>query len=297
MNTQNTFLRQYYSIQNRILLVSHLKEDDYWDTRHFYLSQEYQPNVHYNHRSMLDCEVVIEYDFDNPDRNKELAKEVTKRLTKMGLSWAKFTSGNKSTHVHLFININNIRNIPLLKKSLIRHVCRDLPIPDLQLTVTNHLIRAEYGVHEKTGKYKVLLSKSSDYPKVNAVPLEVWNEYEHRMSINVSSQLTRDLKGFDELPGIKLLLQTEEFKKARDGRTRSLFLLIHALRDKYSEVELINYLQMWYRYTDGKKMTPQQIEKQVKYYLKKRYSDNFYKTYLEDLLTEIGREDLIPKTL
>ena len=71
MNTQNTFLREYYKIQDKILLVSHLKEDDYWDTRAMYLSKEYQPSLHYNHRSMLDSEIVIEYDFDNPERNKE----------------------------------------------------------------------------------------------------------------------------------------------------------------------------------------------------------------------------------
>jgi hypothetical protein len=295
MNTQATFLRSYYKYQDKILLVSHLKEDDYWDNRAIYLSKEYQPNVHYNHRSMLDSEVVIEYDLDNPVRNKELADQVCKRLSKLGISFAKFTSGNRSTHVHLFLSITNAQNLALLKKTFIRYVCRDMPIPDLQLTITNHLIRAEYGVHEKTGKKKVLLSKSSDYPRLNTVPSEVWDEYIRRMSINVSSRLTKDLKGFDELPGIRLLLQTEEFKKAKEGRSRALFLLIHALRDKYSEDELIAYLCTWYKYTNGKKLDPLKIAKQVKYYLKKRYSDNFYKGYLEDLLTEIGRSDLISK--
>jgi len=214
-------------------------------------------------------------------------------LNKMGFEYAKFFSGNKSTHVHFLINALNVANLPLLKKTLIRHICKNLPIPDLQLCITNHLIRAEYGVHEKTGKKKMLLSKSANYPKLNTIPQEVWDKYTDNMCRITQSNMTKDLKGFDELPGIKLLLQTEEFKNARDGRTRALFLLIHALRDKYSETELISYLQTWYRYTGGQKLSPQQIEKQVQYYLKKRYSDNFYKTYLEDLLTEIGRQDLI----
>ncbi len=292
MNSLTTYLQKFYRFQDKIMLVYHPTKEENWTDRVFYLGEGYNASKQYNHRNILDKEVVIEYDFDSREENKKYADEVYNRLVKDNLQCSKWFSGNKSYHVHCFINTNNCTNLGLLKKVFIRHYCKDLPIPDLQLSGV-HLIRAEFGVHESTGKKKILLVQTKNYPVLNEVPVQVWNKYISEQTRVINTKTTNDLKNFDTLPGIKLLLTTEEFKKARDGRSRSLLLLIYALKGKYTKEELVKYLQDWYRYTSGTKMTPLKIQQMVYYYWEKNYSHKFYVTYLHDLLEEIGRTDLI----
>ena len=56
------WLRRYYPMQDNILLCYRPTLKSYWGDRCNYLSEDYIQSKAYNHRSILDNEVVIEFD-------------------------------------------------------------------------------------------------------------------------------------------------------------------------------------------------------------------------------------------
>jgi len=287
--TLSIYLRKYYDIQKNILLCYRPNKDSSWRDRCFYLDEKYDAIKPYNHRGMLNNEVVIEFDDVDSELNRKCADEVCKRLSSDGLSFSKWFSGGKSVHVHILIDYGDASNVKLLKTVFIRHYTDKLPLlPDLQLTYDNHLIRAEFGLHESTGKSKSLIYKSKDYPKLNIINKEVWNKYVKAKSIVLQRRVSIDIKGFEELPKVKSLFKTEELKRIGDGRERALLLLIRILRNKYTKEELIKYCIDWYKYAGGNKLNERQIAGKVYYYWEKDYSIRFWNEYLDDLLADIG---------
>lgn len=292
--TLTTYLTKYYEVQDKILLCYRPTERNDWKDRCFYLEDKYDPLKKYNHRSILMNEVVIEFDDEDKKVNSKMAEEVQKRLDKDNLKYSKWFSGGKSTHIHLLLDIGEASNVRLLKTVFVRHYTEGLKLlPDLQLTYPNHLVRAEFGIHEKTGREKSLLFKSRGYPKLNFIPQVVWDKYTVAMAKVVKTKLTKDIKNFGELPGVELLFKTEEIAKVNDGRERSLLLLIKVLRSKYRKDELVKYLQDWYKYTKGSKLRDAQIAGKVYYYWDKDYSFQWWVEYLNDLLIDIGHEDKV----
>ena len=275
MKTLLQYLRVYRKMQDKIMLVYRSGPMKYWDHRHIYLSPKYSPKTPYNHRSMLDNEIVIEFDDGTPEENRKQADIVTQRLVKDGFSYAKWFSGGKSTHVHLFINPETCPNIPLLKSSLMRYYCKGLSNPDMRLTSRNHLIRAEYGLHEKTGKHKKLISKSTNYPVENTVPQGVWDFYSNermRLLKRKSTIATKDLK---EHKVIKFLMDSTNMReKVKDGRSRVLFLLTAALKNSMEAKELEQFMVDWYRYSGGTKLSESKVRDSVRYTLSKGYNVN-----------------------
>lgn len=297
----NNYLREYYQWCPNITLVWRESKDKGWNNRAIYLGENYNPLTPYNHRVMLPNEVVIEYDTDNIIINKRYVDEVAKRFKRDGIRFSKWSSGNKSTHLHTLLDCGSATNIPLLKRVFIRYYTKDLPVPDLQLCGNNHLIRAEYGVHEKTGKRKELISKDKDYPCLSSIPTEVWSLYYKEVGIIMNRKVSIDTKEFEQLPGIQHLFRTEEFRKYNDARKRAMLLLIIALKDKYTTQELVEYLWSWYHYNSGTDLTKQDIIKKVHYYtVTKQYPISFWTKYLNDLLEDLDRSDLIlnsPKSI
>lgn len=291
--TLQYWLRHYYKLQDKILLCYRPSEKHGWADRAFYLSEEYDPLKGYNHRNILQNEVVIEFDKENPDDNRKYADEVCKRLAKDGLSYSKWSSGNKSVHVHVLFNFESCRNISLMKNTLMRHYSKDLPDPDMRLAVDNHLIRAENGIHEKTGRFKTLLYKTKDYPRVNLIPERIWSEYGDAMRTVMKRRLSTDINELVEHPGFKWILTAEDFREVNDGRERALFMLIHVLKPKYEgkKDELIEYLQDWYRYSGGTKLSKGQIKSKVNYHWEKSYT--FSNKYINELLSDLGKKELI----
>lgn len=293
MNTLTTYLNEYYKIQPEITLVYRPTPNHGWGRACKYLGTTYNPAINYNHRCILRNEIVIEYDEGDPNENRKYVDEIAKRLSRDGLTWAKWFSGGKSVHLHILADMAKASHTHLLKKAFIRIYTEGLPIPDLQLCGDNHLIRAEYGVHEKTQVCKSLISKNGNYFQVNTLPEKVWEKYRRDMMRVMNMQVTKDLKEFERLPGINLLLHTEEFKKAGDGRERAMLLLIRVLKEKYQKDELKQFMSSWYHYAGGKKLRTDQIHRKVEYYWSKDYSLRWYQEYLEELLEDIGRKDLI----
>ncbi len=292
--TLNIYLRKYYDYSDKILLCYRPTERNDWKDRCFYLEDGYDSLKKYNHRGILPNEVVIEYDDDDKAVNSRLADEVAKRISKDNIKYSKWYSGGKSVHIHILLNIGDATNLRLLKTIFVRHYTEGLSrMPDLQLTYPNHLIRAEFGIHEKSGREKTLLTKSRGYPIQSFIPQIVWDKYTKAMNTVVKTKLTKDLKNFNDLPGIDLLFKTEEITKVNDGRKRSLLLLIKVLRAKYKKEELVKYLQDWYKYTKGTELDDNKIKNMVSYYWNREYSFNWWLQYLNDLLIDIGHEDKV----
>jgi len=288
MNTLNWWLRRYYQIQDEILLVYRPTLKSYWGDRTLYLSEDYVQSKKYNHRSVLDKEVVIEFDEEDKSLNRKLADEVCKRLKADGITFAKWDSGNKSIHVHCLIDYGEVKNLQLLKKVFMRYYSKDLKYsPDLRLASPNHLVRAEHGVHEKTGFTKKFISRNGQYPTISKIPQPVWNEYYREYGIVLKRKATVDVNSFVEHPALKYILTSEKFRENSDGRERALFMLCHVLKPKYNDKkELGKFLAEWYRYSGGLKLSEKQIYDKVSYHWNREY--NFGRTYLSELLESIG---------
>lgn len=317
------YLRKYFKIQPEITLCYRPSTKHAWNDRCNYLDDNYQEGKAYNHRSILRNELIAEYDEEDKELNKLAINEFTKRLREDKISYKVWTSGNKSQHCHMFIDPRECGNIPLLKKTVLRYygtyyvdkesgkltTCKDkIPkeefnsfgyllttskykeiIPDLQLSSDNHLIRAEFGIHEKTGMTKDLVKEYGVYFKPSMLKQEVWQSYT-QAAIRVTRQnTTKYINEVNGLPEFKLIMDSTKFRKYGDGRERILFALIHLLKPKYTKKEdLMEFLISWYKYSS--QATPDLSDDQIRNKINYHWSRNYTITvrYLREILDEIG---------
>ena len=199
-------------------------------------------------------------------------------------------SGSKSYHVHFFIDVKQATNISLLKSVVMRYYTKDLDIkPDLGLA-GKHLVRAEYGLNEKTGNPKRKIRESPSYPQEASIVTEAWQQYVREMNWLLKRTMSVNVKDLADSDLIKRLLDTTYFNdNVKDGRSRVLFVLANVLKAKYEKKDLVSLLQNWYKYTNGKKLTDGQIAHQVY----RAYNSDMSpgKTYIHQLLLELGVED------
>jgi len=306
------YLDWYYdNIQEEMMLVHRPTLKNSWANRCLFLSDRYNPSVEYNHRSVLKNEVVIEYDYEDKELNKKLVDMTIEKLRKDKVKYMLWFSGNKSYHLHCLIRTERCSNISLLKNSFCRQygtyyqdpkdgkIYKERKsetlikmLPDLRLCADNHLVRAEHGMHEKTKQKKTLVSQSAGYPELSDVSQAVWDRYVQQQRAVVARRFTQDAGNIQDLPGFKYIAASHLFREAEDGRERAMFILIHAMKGQYKEDKpgFIKYVQEWYRYSGGHKMSEQQIKAKVVYHWNKTYRlDRF----LNELLESIGKSDLV----
>ncbi len=315
LRTLTGFLNWYYdNQQEEIMLVYRHSPDTNWSNRALFLSEQYNPTTPYNHRSVLKNEIVIEYDFEDKALNKKLADLVCERLNEDNIKYAKWSSGNKSYHVHFIIAPKKCKNVSLLKNTLMRlygtfykdnqtgHIYKNKNkpdmerlLPDLRLASDNHMIRAEYGVHEKTEEQKKPLSKSPTYPCASRVPERAWPLYINQQKAVVMRKLSTQANDVTDLPGFKYLASSHLFREAEDGRERAMFIIIHAIKDQWKNDKqgFTKYIQEWYRYSGGHKMSEYDIAQKIHYHWNRSYP---IENALNELLESLGKADLIHKT-
>ena len=285
--TLSTYLNKYHEFQSEIPLCYRSSSKAWWNDRCLYLDNKYSDLKNYNHRMVLRDEIVIEFDNDSREKNYELIEKVAKKILKDGIRYSLWHSGNKSYHLHFFINTKNSTNVRLLKKSVMRYYTEGLEIlPDLQLA-GSHMIRAEFGLHEGSGKHKNLIRQSPHYPTKAELPQEVWDRYKTEMSKVQKWKMSMSVKDLADSDMIKEMLDTTNFNKLNDGRERILFVLSNVLCYKYEKKELIQLLQDWYRYTNGRKLSRGQIKYKVDRAYRKPYSIGEY--YIRSLLEELHK--------
>lgn len=285
MKTLSTYLDKYRVFQKEIPLIYRSSAKAWWNDRCIYLDENYSGMKKYNHRMILNKEIVIEFDEDEPVKNKELAESVIKKLIKDKIKYSLWHSGNKSYHVHFFLDFGDVVNSRLLKKSVMRYFTEGLDVlPDLQLAST-HSIRAEYGLHEKTGKFKTKLRESKGYPMLCPIPQGAWDRYIKEMEKVQKWKMSMSVNDVAESDLVKELLDTKNFDRLNDGRERIVFVLSNILCHKYEKKELMRLLVDWYKYTNGKKLTEGQIRYKVHKAYQKSYT--FTERYLNELIDDI----------
>ena len=302
------YLLQYYKFHKNITLVYRADRAVGWANRCLFMGDNYKPKLPYNHRTILDNEVVIEFDEKDQDLNRRLADKVCVSLDNDNITYAKWKSGNKSVHVHFIINPREATNVGLLKNVMMRaygtfyvkneKIYKDeVPdsrkiLPDLRLAGANHLIRAEYGIHEKSKRHKSLISKSKWYPRMSVVPQAIWEKYIRKQRAVILRRVSYDVGKLKDHPGFKFIASSTEFRTAEDGRERAMFVLIHAIKDEWKDDKLgfQNYIWDWYRYSGGYKMSQIDVQRKVNYHWKKTYA---LERFLNELLESLGRSDLV----
>lgn len=283
--TLTTYLNKYSKYQDIIRLVYRPTLDHNWGRGIEFMGKSYSSSVPYNHRSILEDEIVIEFDNEDRRKNYNNAVKVREKLEELKIPYSMWNSGNKSYHVHFFLSLP-VSNKPQMKRAVTKYLTQELDeLPDMQLT-GGHLIRAEYGVNEKSGRKKRLVTETKDYPKKGFIPDGAFNIYmkdQERIQKIKMSKTVNDISNSDL---VKRLLDTSYFSdKLGDGRERIIFALSNILIEKYGKEELTELLWQWYRYTNGTKLEKRDIRYKVNKANNKRYNitENYLINLLEDL--------------
>jgi hypothetical protein len=281
------YLSKYEKFQTSILLVYRENQLSTWSDRCLYGDEQYACIKGYNHRSILLPEIVIEFDTDDAAMNLFYVKQVISLYKQDKIEYSLWHSGNKSYHLHTLIDIK-VRDIPNFKRAWMQYYTKGLDAqPDYRLCSEAHLIRAENGVHEKTGKNKELIQETNNYRDfLNEANPEVYEHYISNKKKSISVRINTAMLDLTEHPGVKYILKAEDFRSTNDGRERCLFLLSNVLKNKYSKEDLIKYLQEWYRYSGGYKLDDLAIRRHVEYQLTKDYKISY--NYINNLLKELG---------
>ena len=208
--TLTGYLLKYADYQDDITLVYRPTLKSSWGNRCIFLDEEYDKHIPYNHRSIIKQEVVCEYDEDDQHMNQYLASEVAKKLSTDGIKYSIWDSGNKSRHLHFFIDIKNCNRVNLLKSVVLRHygvfeIEGKRYVPDLRLASNNSLIRAEYGIHEKTGMYKTRIFQNAEYTNLGELPDEIWNKYSLEVARVIRAKLSTDTRELSQSKYLKYI--------------------------------------------------------------------------------------------
>jgi len=199
---------------------------------------------------------------------------------------------------HIILKNYDVTNLSLFKNVVMRHYGtyyvdknnniwenegegRRKIYPDLKLATKGHLIRAEFGVHEKTQDNKELIFMSPGYPTKSKLPLEIFEKYQHSQELSVKQRVNQSVSEVAESETVKKLLNSVLFREGmNDGRERVMYQLIQVLKHKFKpkgdEVgkrELTGRMWEWYKYssTQGLKMTEENVRRKVVYHWNQDY--------------------------
>jgi len=323
-NNLHQWLKTYQTHQEQIQLVSRESATTWWGSRVYFLDEDYNDNKYpfYNHRAVLDCEVVIEYDTPERELNLALVKVAERQLEADNIGYSLWYSGGKSYHLHLLIDAKDAGRVQLLKKTVTRYygtvymanksnvishreyeVLSDKEkeryvrvLPDLRLCDNNHLVRAEYGLHEASGNHKQLTRRTPCYgEELSVVPMAVWQSYSNKLTAVIKRTVSTGLNDVIDSPEVKALLSTTNFKQYGDGKKRALFILINLLKKNTynpngtydTKEKLIEFLWDWYKYVGGYQNTKIDLSRMVGYYWYRDYS-RMGVGYIREVLEEIS---------
>lgn len=266
------------------------------------------------HRSMLDNEIIIESDYPEYIDNFEAAKIVGRIVEGKGFSPMYYYSGNKSIHIHIFLDWNCIeRKInKVFKREFIMWLrtkmisCWDTNTRefDRDLIKATHLIRCELSKNKRG--FKTFLGYThSDlsfipyicnednriYPRIGKMKLstpdcieELLEEFdEHKKEAK-----PRNIPTFNPLNCPKDIrksvgrLLSDDFKVVGDGRKRAMFVLVSELRRVMDDTEALAAVNDW-----NVRMGSPIAQREIDYrFTKKAYT--LSNKFIDDLLEELG---------
>ena len=236
----------------------------------------------YNHRSILNHEVV--FDFDAPTKNENWINVVSvlKVFDNQKINYSLWSTGGDGYHIHTFWDgLEQISRLGVMKKTILKMYGGGKHI-DYQLA-GKHLIRTEWGLYEKLCPLRevhktLIIDKKGLSP--NELPSFLFKTYVR----NIKKDFEKDLKKIEGVKGnddrLNALMSGE--LKVRDGKERVMFYLIHKLKELHDYDDVVKKITSWYHYNGGFKMTKSQIKSKVAYHWRKKYS--FSASYLDDFI-------------
>ena len=270
------------------------------------------------HRSMLPNEIVIESDYPEYIDNFEASKIIGKIIENQGFTPHYYYSGNKSIHIHVFIDWDFIlalrgnHKTDAFKQEFIIWLrtrminCWDTKerIFDAELIRATHLIRCE-GSKNKRG-YKTFLGHSHNdlsfipyicnednriYPRIGEIKLstphcimELLDDFEEDRvrpkPIPVSRFDPNDCP--NEIRKCVGRLLSDDFKEVTDGKKRAFFIIVSELRRVAGDDKAREMINDW-NIRMGSPMKPNEIEYRFK---KKSYT--LSNKFINDFMEEIG---------
>ncbi len=265
------------------------------------------------HRSMLGNEIVIESDYPDYIDNFEASKIVGKILENKGFIPHYYYSGNKSIHIHVFIDWitffqveDRKRFIEWLRAKMI--ACWDTKIRefDKDLIKASHLIRCELSKNKKG--FKTFLGYTHNdlsfipyvcnednriYPRLGKIKLsaphcawelvEEFKEYKNRPKPTPVSYFNPDDCPDEVRQAIQRLL-SDDFKKVGDGLGRAMFIILSELRRVVGDDEARVMINDW-----NVRMGSTIPQKEIDYrFTKKSY--NLSNKYIRDFMEELGMD-------
>jgi hypothetical protein len=234
----------------------------------------------YNHRTILDCEVVFDFDSDKQEENIENSWKVCNLLGDDDIDFTVWDTGNKGMHIHTFWDgLHLFADRTLIKKTILKHYAYGMNI-DYQLAA-KHLVRMEYGINEKkrTNNKMPLSDWSFSF---NRVPEFIIAEYKEELN----KFLTRRIDTPIELDDTLLKDFLEGKFEITDGREKFMFFLINSLKGKLVKEDLVSRMQSWYAYSGGVKLSPQEIQRKVEYHINRGMTYSFGMKYFESLMKD-----------
>jgi hypothetical protein len=244
------------------------------------------PDYEYNHREILFNEVVLDFDDKDFDTNLVNAKEVMLKMDADQVTYYAYKTGGKGIHLHTFWNgMDKVKDISLMKRTIMKYYAWGMNI-DYQLS-GKHLVRMEYGVYEKTRKNikEPLFEFHEDIPRRgNVITKALWTNYINSIMSSINRRLDLDIN--PEVEGIVKDIITGKIVLV-DGRKNMLWFLIHQLKGKMEQDEVISKLISWYNYNGGTELSDEDIRRQVVYQWSRTYS--FSKSWIDRLLKNSKR--------
>ena len=263
------------------------------------------------HRSMLKNEIVIESDYPDYIDNFEAAKIIGRIIEGKGFVPHYYYSGNKSIHIHVFIDWTTFFQvkdrkefIEWLRTKMVS--CWDTNIRqfDKDLIKASHLIRCELSKNKKG--YKTFLGYSHNdlsfipyicnednriYPRLGKIipssPNCAWELVEEFLEHKNKPKPT-NVSNFnpDDCPGetrkaVQRLL-SDDFKEVGDGLSRATFIIVSELRRVVGDDDARVMINDW-NVRMGSPIKQSEIDYR---FTKKAYT--LSNKYINDFLEELG---------
>ena len=264
--------------------------------------KELPPHYYINHREVLPQEVVFDYDHKDINKNKFYHGIIANKLKRYKVEYKSWTTSGKGIHTHIIFP--DLLSYPKEDRSMVKKSIIDFFFGphaahakvDYQLC-TRHMVRAEYGTHEKSGGIKLPYDEFVPRIKVpNKIPPRALDIYEMEKSKFKSRKPLVIGRGFSSnpFPCISYFMG-EDFCSVKDGRKRAKTILLGYFY-KLKGDEALDIVREWNDYKLNRHFNDYQLTSSFKG-VKKMYDEgrSFGCTSCKYLLTELGKKEDVCK--
>lgn len=257
------------------------------------------PQLSYNHRSVLPNEIVLDLDAATEEENFSTLKTLSKRLVELGVKHSVFTTGGKGYHIHTFWKgFDRVSENRLLKEKLFEWMTKGIDGKFDKQLLGNHMVRMEGGKYEKAYPrevFKHMVGRERDHFVRNEIPACAWQAYRQEV-LEYALKRVKPFKGVTQrghMPECMRYILSERFKEHKDGGKRAIFVVAnwyHALPDE----ELLALLKTFNSYNLREPLLERELVGQMKR-AKEHSGRRVGCRYRHELLESIGAKEAVQR--